>query len=98
MSPQTLALSFDDGPHLASLTAVLDVLKAHAVPAAFFFNTYANDGWLGSFNSPGTQVWQIAADYMAVLVAPCQSRPQGTTPAVTRTICRRPYEHRRLLG
>lgn len=56
--PQVLALTFDDGPQASSLLAVLDVLKAHAVPATFFVNTYTASDWLGPFSSPANQVTQ----------------------------------------
>jgi hypothetical protein len=59
--PQVLALTFDDGPHPASLPAVLDVLKAQAVPATFFVNTYTASDWLGPFSSPPNQVTQPLA-------------------------------------
>lgn len=54
--PQVIALTFDDGPHAASLTAVLDVLKNESVPGTFFVNTYSESGWLGPFNSTANQV------------------------------------------
>jgi hypothetical protein len=36
---QVLALTFDDGPHVKHMTAVLDILKAEHIPATFFVNT-----------------------------------------------------------
>jgi peptidoglycan/xylan/chitin deacetylase (PgdA/CDA1 family) len=51
-----LALTFDDGPDVKGLPAVLDVLSYHNIKATFFFNTDNKNEWLGAYESPGNQV------------------------------------------
>lgn len=88
--PQVLALTFDDGPHAASLTAVLDVLKNESVPATFFVNTYAESGWLGPFNSPANVVSVGCSSSLEwLLPAVCSDCPGATwvvLPCLTRLL------------